>query len=102
MHHTRMYLLLLKGIGFNLQIIWMMLIMLMANRRDELPGVGGGGGGLIGLIFDGYVPLASQNRYPFIVYFLANYRPHLSQFWANVIFSIHSHFPFMQLPYKAF
>ena len=44
MHHTRMYLLLLKGIGFNLQIIWMMLIMLMANRRDELPGVGGGGG----------------------------------------------------------
>ena len=46
MHHTRMYLLLLKGIGFNLQIIWMMLIMLMANRRDELPGVGEGGGGV--------------------------------------------------------
>ena len=86
MHHIRMYLLLLKGIGFNLKTIWMMLIMLMANRRDEIPGVGGGG--VLGLIFAGYVPLASQNRYSFIVYFLGNYRPHVSQFWANVIFSI--------------
>ena len=69
MHPIRMYLLLLKGVGFNLQIIWMMLIILIANRRDELPRFGGGGGGLLGLIFAGYVPLASQNRYPFIAYF---------------------------------
>ena len=42
MHPIRMYLLLLKGVGFNLQIIWMMLIIVIANRRDELPGFGGG------------------------------------------------------------
>ena len=38
----------------------------------------------------GYVPLASQSTYPIIVYFLANYRPHLS------------HFPFMHQPYQSF
>ena len=47
-----------------------------------------GGGGLLGLMFAGYVPLASQSRYPIIVYFLANYRPHLSHFLENVIFAI--------------
>ena len=40
--------------------------------------------GLLGLIFAGYVPLASQRPYPIIVYFVANYRPHLSHFWANM------------------
>ena len=35
--------------------------------------------------FAGYVPLASQNLHPIIVYSVANYRPHLSHFWANVI-----------------
>ena len=45
-------------------------------------------GGLLGSIFAGYVPLASQNPYPIIVYSVANYRPHLSHFWANVIFAI--------------
>ena len=49
---------------------------------------GGGGGGLLGLMFAGYVPLASQSRYLIIVYILANYRPHLSQFLENVIFAI--------------
>ena len=35
-------------------------------------GVGGGGGfGVFGLIFAGYVPLASQNPYPIIVYYVA-------------------------------
>ena len=34
------------------------------------------------------VPLASQSPYPIIVYFLANYRPHLSHFLENVIFVI--------------
>ena len=34
-------------------------------------------GGLLGLIFAGYVPLASQNPYPIIVYSVAKYKPHL-------------------------
>ena len=46
------------------------------------------GGGVLGSIFAGYVPLASQNPYPIIVYSLANYWPHLSHFWANVVFAI--------------
>ena len=45
---------------------------------------GGGGGKVLGLIFAGYVPLASQSPYPFIVYSVANYRPHLSHIWANM------------------
>ena len=36
------------------------------------------------LMFAGYVPLASQSRYPITVYSVANYRPHLSHFWANM------------------
>ena len=40
----------------------------------------GGGGGVLGLIFAGYVPLASQNYYPIIVYSVANYRVQLSHF----------------------
>ena len=42
-------------------------------------------GGVLGSSFAGYVPLASQNPYPIIVYSVANYRPHLSHYWANVI-----------------
>ena len=52
----------------------------------------GGEGGLLGLIFAGYVPLASQNRYPIIVYSVAKYRPYLSHFWENVIFAIPSYY----------
>ena len=37
-------------------------------------------GGLLGLIFAGYVPLASQSPYPTRVYSVANYRPHLVTF----------------------
>ena len=40
--------------------------------------------GVLGLIFAGFVLLASQSPYPIIVYFVANYRPHLSHFWANM------------------
>ena len=40
-------------------------------------------GGLIGLIYAGYVPLAYQNPYSIIVYSVAKYRPHLSHFWEN-------------------
>ena len=45
----------------------------------------GGGGGVLGSSFAGYVPLASQNPYSIIVYSLASYRPYLSHFWANII-----------------
>ena len=45
-------------------------------------------GAVLGLIFAGYVPLASQSSYPIIVYSVAKYRPHLIHFWANVIFTI--------------
>lgn len=41
---------------------------------------GGGGEWLLGLIFAGYVPLASQKPYPIIVYSVAKYRPHLIHF----------------------
>ena len=66
------------------------------------------GGRVLGEVFAGYVPLVSQNPYPimvnfwsvllpiidpilanfghsslFLVYFLDNYRPRLSHFWAN-------------------
>ena len=42
------------------------------------------GRGVLGLIFAGYVLLASQSPYPITVYSVANYRPHLSHFWANM------------------
>ena len=45
---------------------------------------GGGEGVLLGLIFAGFVLLASQHPYPIIVYSVANYRPHLSLFWENM------------------
>ena len=47
-----------------------------------------GEGGILWLMFAGYVPLASQSPCPIIVYFLANYRPHPSHFLENVIFAI--------------
>ena len=43
------------------------------------------GGGVLRSGFARYVPLASQNPHPIIVYSVANYRHHLSHFWANVI-----------------
>ena len=48
----------------------------------------GGGGGVLGFSFAGYVPLASHSPCPIIVYFVASYRSHLSHFWENVIFAI--------------
>ena len=43
------------------------------------------------------MPLASQSPYPIIVYSVANYIPHLSNFWANMWFlrSHLSHFLFL-------
>ena len=45
-------------------------------------------GELFGLIFAGFVPLASQSPLTVIVYSVAKYRPHLSYFWENVISTI--------------
>ena len=58
------------------------------QKMEKEKKVGPGGGGVRGLIFAGYVPLASQSPYPIIVYSLASYRPHLRHFWENVIFVI--------------
>ena len=44
--------------------------------------------GVLEFMFAGYVLLASQSPYPIIVYFWANYRPHLTHFLENVIFAI--------------
>ena len=43
-----------------------------------------GGGGGLWLLFAGYVRLASQSPYPIIICSVANYRPHLSHFSANM------------------
>ena len=48
--------------------------MSMISAREDV----GGGGGVLGLGFAGYVQLASQNPYPIIVYSVVNYRPHLN------------------------
>ena len=42
-------------------------------------------GGVLGLGFAGYVPLASQSPHPIIVYSVASYRPRPIHFWANAI-----------------
>ena len=60
--------------------------ILPISRISTRGGGGGGGGeGVLGSGFAGYMWLASQNPYPIIVYSVANYRPHLSHFWVNVI-----------------
>ena len=56
----------------------------VVQKVDSVPG----GGGVLGLLFAGYVPMASQSPYPIIVYFLAHYRAHLNHFLQNVIFAI--------------
>ena len=50
-------------------------------------GGGGGNGGVLAPGFARYVPLASQNPHPIIVYPVTSYRLHRSHFWANVIAS---------------
>ena len=55
-------------------------------------------------MFAGYVPLASQNHYPIIVYSVANYIPHLSHLRKKVIFAIptYSLSVYASTRYKAF
>ena len=57
----------------------------IAPRTEFVPPTPSPGGGGVRSGFAGYVPLASQNPHPIIVYSVANYRPHLGHFWANVI-----------------
>ena len=47
------------------------LLLVTLEKRKGLKTRGRGEGGLLGLIFAGYVPMASQNPYPFIVYSVA-------------------------------
>ena len=63
-----------------------------------LRGGGGGGGGLLGSIFAEYMPLASQNPYPTIVYSVANYRPHLSHFWPRIFLFLNPCLPEFSYP----
>ena len=56
--------------------------------KNSVNNIPGGRGGVLGLMFAGYVLLDSQSPYPTIVYFLANYRPHLSHLLENVILAI--------------
>ena len=53
---------------------------ILSFRQGKSPGQ------VLGFMFAGYVPLASQSPYPIIVY--NYYRPHLSHFLENVIFAI--------------
>ena len=52
-------------------------------KVPNTPG-GGEGGGRLGLFFAGYVPLAFQSLYTIIVFSVANCRPHLGHFGANM------------------
>ena len=73
------------GIPVPITNIWTMELRLnvlsrnLNKAKNRLPP-----GGVRWLILVGYVPLASQSPYPIIVYFVANYIPHLSHFWANM------------------
>ena len=67
-----------------------MFFLLQGKGRGEL---GCGGGGVLGLIFAGYVPLASQSPSSIIVYSVANYRP------VSVTFGQMCNFPNPKLSY---
>ena len=54
------------------------LLLVTLEKHMGLKTRGRGGGELLGLIFAAYVPVASQNPYPFIVYSVAKYRAYLS------------------------
>ena len=65
-----------------------LILLRQISNGNFLKAPPGGGRGVLGSGFAGYVLLASQNSHPIIVYSVANYRPHLSHFWANVIVSL--------------
>ena len=54
---------------------------------------GGWGGGILWLIFSGYVPLASQSHYAIIVYSVATNRPPPGPLlWIRYCFTFHLHY----------
>ena len=55
-------------------------VILSVILDKHTPPGGGRVVGVLGLIFAGYVPLASLSPYPIIVYFVATYTPHLRHF----------------------
>ena len=61
-----------------------MVSKLQLNKRDIYRIITRVGGGTWVQFHWVYVPLASQSPYPIIVYSVTNYRPHLSDFWANM------------------
>ena len=64
----------------NTGIIWPKFLTEISVQMVSAPGGGGGGVGVLGLIFAGYVPLASQSPYPITVYSVPNDWLHLSHF----------------------
>ena len=85
------HILLLTTICVRCKTKFCQLISLQGNYKGSLEEFSNthvicpGGGGVLGSGFAGYVLLASQSPHPIIVYSVANYRLHLSHFWANVI-----------------
>ena len=72
------------SIGTNCIFYWIEIYRILQHTLS-FGGLGWGGGGgreegKLGLILGGYVPLASHNSYPIIVYSVANYRLLLSHF----------------------
>ena len=75
------------GVILNLNPLHWFILLRGENdpkQLDEIQPGGRGGGGVLGLIIAGYVPLAFQSPYAIMVYSVANYRPHLRHFWANM------------------
>ena len=66
------------SIGTNCIFYWIEIYRILQHTLS----FGGlwGGGGKLGLILAGYVPLASHNSYPIIVYSVPSYRLLLSHF----------------------
>ena len=68
------------SIGTNCIFYWIEIYRILQHTLSFRVVVGGGGVGELGLILAGYVPLASHNSYPIIVYSVPSYRLLLSHF----------------------
>ena len=76
---------LIRGWGLNKLSRWTKVLSGWSCSTEMLHTASPGkGGGFLGSMFAGYVPLVSQNPYPIIVYSAAIYRPHLSHFWPRI------------------
>ena len=68
------------SIGTNCVFYWIEIYRILQHTLSFGGLWGGGGEGKLGLILAGYVPLASHNSYPIIVYSVPSYRLLLSHF----------------------